>query len=285
MLRWATKWAPLPLLAFLTACAPDDGPGTRSEMQRVQAHLAGVEAELRATPTRHLSSAQRRARQETIAWLAEYRRAGVFPHNHVRKGERTPVFVDPHGTPCAVGYLLLRSGEDALVEDIVRADNLVRVPELRGEPRVRAWLAARGITLDEAARIQPWYGDPPPEATFTEESGYAGTTVGLSIVTAAAASYALMTEPSSESWPWVESVNVLTAFGHLVMVVVGNDSDSEAPSWAKNVNAFGAVAGTFVAVDRLRRWTQSRAESGSVAVSPLVRHRGDGIDLGVTIIR
>lgn len=35
--------------------------------------------------------------------------------NARRSGLVVPVFVDPHRTPCAVGYLMLRSAEHTLV--------------------------------------------------------------------------------------------------------------------------------------------------------------------------
>ena len=68
------------------------------------------------------------------------------------------MFVDEHGTHCAVGYLLKRSGETELIEQVVAADNNVRVMELAGSERFGDWLEDTGLTLAEAAWIQPRYG-------------------------------------------------------------------------------------------------------------------------------
>lgn len=131
-----------------TGLASEPDEGGVEETRRIRTHLSGVSRSLHAATPSSLTAEQRKARATTLRWLDEYRDRGAFPHNHVVEGSRVSVFVDPHGTPCAVGYLMLRSGEDELVEEIVRTDNLVRVRELRHDPRVASWLATRGITLE-----------------------------------------------------------------------------------------------------------------------------------------
>lgn len=49
------------------------------------------------------------------------------------------------------------SGQGALVRQIARTENDATVHALARRPEVRAWLAAAGLSLDEAARIQPSY--------------------------------------------------------------------------------------------------------------------------------
>jgi hypothetical protein len=49
------------------------------------------------------------------------------------------------------------SGESELVRRIARERNHARVRELADEPRLAAWLAAVGLSLEEAAAIQPSY--------------------------------------------------------------------------------------------------------------------------------
>ena len=280
---WLSVLALVPALATCTATPRVDPEPGEAEVARVERHLAGVEVELRARAVDHLSADQRRARAETLDWLAEYRAARVYPHNHVRAGRRTPVFVDPHGTPCAVGYLLLRSGAADLVEDVVRSDNVVRVPELAGEPRLEAWLGARGLTLDEAAAIQPAYGPNPPAPAIPERSHYAGATVGLSIVTAAVDVYALSTRPRHDRAPWVEGLTLLTAFGHVAMAFAGREDD-QAPDWARSVNTVGAIGSTVVALDRLMRWSLSRPRQGRIlAVAPFVSRDQDRVTVGLTL--
>ena len=135
---------------------------TAAEVDRVRLHLGNVESALRARGTGGLGADQRARRAVALDWLREYRERGLFPHNHTHSGQRVPVFVDEHGTHCAVGYLLKRSGETELINAVVAADNNVRVRELADNARFRNWLEETGLTLEEAAWIQPRYGTYPP---------------------------------------------------------------------------------------------------------------------------
>lgn len=134
-----------------------------AEVVRIREHLRQVERELLDANVAHLTVAQRTSRALHIEVLREYREQGIFPHNHQVLGRRVPVFIDEHGTHCAVGYLIARSGDEALARRIADTRNLDRVPELADMPEVVAWLADAGLSVDEAARIQPMYGGVPPE--------------------------------------------------------------------------------------------------------------------------
>jgi hypothetical protein len=92
-----------------------------------------------------------------IARLEGYAAAGVFPHNHVRPGERVPVFRDEHQTLCAMGFLLASTGRHDIVEFVTSTDNLIYIRELADDIRLTRWLDSTGLTLAEAARIQPSY--------------------------------------------------------------------------------------------------------------------------------
>jgi hypothetical protein len=129
------------------------------ETRRIQGHLLDVEGVLRRRATDDLSASQRERRNTALNWLREYRERGEFPRNHTHADARVPVFVDEHGTPCAVAYLLQRSGREDLVREIASADNNVYAWELAGDARFSEWLDETGLTLGEAARIQPQYGD------------------------------------------------------------------------------------------------------------------------------
>ena len=115
-----------------------------AEVERIHAHLARVEGRLRTRSTHiaRLTAAQRSARAEVLGWLAEYREARAYPHNDVRPF-RTRIFVDRRGVPCAVGHLMLRSGEHGLVDDIMRESNLV-------EPLLAA--GQHGLTMGVTVR-------------------------------------------------------------------------------------------------------------------------------------
>jgi len=128
------------------------------ETRRIQGHLLDVEGVLRRRATDALSASQRERRNTALNWLREYRGRGEFPRNHTHAG-RVPIFVDEHGTPCAVAYLLQRSGREDLAREIASADNNVYAWELAGDARFSEWLHETGLTLEEAARIQPAYAD------------------------------------------------------------------------------------------------------------------------------
>lgn len=81
--------------------------------------------------------------------------------------ERAPQFVGANGVPCAVASLALADGESTLVERTAATDNAVRVESLDGGP-LADWLAASGLTVAEAARIQPAY---PSEVQFVTDCG------------------------------------------------------------------------------------------------------------------
>lgn len=155
------------LLVIASHVAEGNSPQTSAaadEVARVREHLDNVAKELATADVAHLSMEQRRARTHHLNVLREYLEQGPFPHNHVVRNARVPVFVDEHGTHCAVGYLIARSGRADIVEHIAGTRNLATVHELAADPELAAWLDGAGFTVDEAARIQPWYGPiPEPE--------------------------------------------------------------------------------------------------------------------------
>lgn len=262
-------------------CAANDV----SELARIQDHLARVASLMRATPPANLTRAQREARRTTIDWLEEYRAVGVFPHNHVRPGERVPVFVDPHGTPCAVGYLLLRSGQEGLVESVVRTGNLARVPDLAGDVRMAAWLDARGLTLDEAALIQPAYDPRRPQLEGPSDSAFETATVGLSLASAALASYVAMVEPTRAA-PWIDALALGTTVGHAYLLADARDSEVDEPGWTTGLNVLGLVLSAGSEVYRVvRRRADEGGSAGSRAVHAYTRPGRSGTEIGVALRR
>lgn len=258
------------------------GPhGRSSEQDRVTTHLTrALEAMAEDAPA-GLTADQKAARVETITWLGEYRDAGRFPHNHVTSG-RTPVFVDPHGTPCAVGYLLLRSGESELVEDIVRTDNLIRVRDLEGDPRLGAWLEARGITLEEAATIQPAYDGGRPGIYVP--SSYTTETIALGLASAAAFAFTEFTEPSVEGVDWPAWLSLGGMVGHSVLLGAIATQGGGAPAAESVVNGTGAILGLVVAARRFNRRSDLQ-ERSVVTLAPWVDPRSGGVGIQVAIRR
>jgi hypothetical protein len=98
-------------------------------------------------------------RQTQMARLRAYSDAGRFPLNAIPEAPRRPIFLDADGTACAVGYLMSCSGWEKQVASIARTDNFVVVPNVHDGPLV-AWVLQSGLTQEEAALIQPFYGPP-----------------------------------------------------------------------------------------------------------------------------
>lgn len=127
-----------------------------NEDARVSAHLARAEALARSRDDGGLDPLRRVVRALLLDELALYRAERRFPRNP-DFADRTPFFVDASGTRCAVAHLLEVSGEGALVARIASERNNALVEELADDPRLLAWLDAVGLTVEEAAVIQPAY--------------------------------------------------------------------------------------------------------------------------------
>jgi hypothetical protein len=140
--------------------APPTGPeplSRRLEVARLRAHFDSVDAELRHAKALRLTPSQRTARATLIGWLREYRDAGRFPRNDRFPELAMPFFRDGHGALCAMAYLIERSGRRDLVDRIARTRNNAFIAELANDPALRVWLDSVGLSVTEAARIQPTY--------------------------------------------------------------------------------------------------------------------------------
>lgn len=134
-----------------------------SEAERIAMHLRLVRQALRASDPAGLNANQLRARHESLDRLGDYAERGIFPMNHVLP-VRNPVFIDPNGTACAVGQLMIESGDRALAERVSHDLNLAYVHDMHRSD-VLEWAVAHGFNEDELAWIQPsyapwhpWYG-------------------------------------------------------------------------------------------------------------------------------
>ena len=130
---------------------------THSEQVRLRTHFDSVLIELRARDVSSLTADQRDSRDGLIEWLAEYRVAGRFPLNDRYANEPTPIFRDARGATCAMAYLIERSGRADIVDRIAETRNLAYIGELTDDAALVAWLDRSGLSVAEAARIQPAY--------------------------------------------------------------------------------------------------------------------------------
>ena len=134
-----------------------DARSARSaEITRVSHHIERALGHAARRDVARLPRVARIVRELLLAELARYRAAGRFPQNR-DFAERTPYFVDASGTRCAMAHLLELGGQAPLVERVARERNNARIRELVDEPGLLAWLDAAGISVAEAAAIQPGY--------------------------------------------------------------------------------------------------------------------------------
>ena len=140
---------------------PPTGPeplARRLEVARPpRAHFDSVGAELLHANVLRFTPAQRRVRATLIDWLQEYRDAGAFPRNDRFPERSMPFFRDRYGALCAMAYLIDRSGRRDLVDRVAATRSNAFIDELADDPDLRAWLDSVGLSVTEAARIQPTY--------------------------------------------------------------------------------------------------------------------------------
>lgn len=130
------------------------------EADRIATHLHMVRAHLAAHGSEGLSPDQGAARHALLGDLEQYADRGLFPRNMVLP-YRNPVFIDPYGTACAVGQLMIESGASDLAMRIDDELELAYVREM-DLPEIGTWATTHGFTADELAWIQPAYAPPIP---------------------------------------------------------------------------------------------------------------------------
>lgn len=152
----------------------DSQPGQEvGETERIQTHLAYVEAKLRSADVSHLDEDQLRNRNFIIDLLHNYWQAAQFPSNREYADERRPCFIDDNGNICAVGYLLAETRGREAAAYINNRYQYAYLLDMQ-EPVLAEWAASYGLSLEECAMIQPTYGPPPPaEITYARlKTGY-----------------------------------------------------------------------------------------------------------------
>lgn len=124
---------------------------------RIATHLDYVERLLRSRSVNHLSPQLRAERLRNLDRLHRYILRGRFPRNY-DVAERRPCFIDRDGRICAVGYLVERSAGRDVAEGINRQYKYAYIGEMN-TPVLAGWIAASGLTAEEAAMIQPAYDE------------------------------------------------------------------------------------------------------------------------------
>lgn len=142
----------------------------RAEDERLQAHFEWVLTLLRAQPVEGWPAERLARRERTLSLIETYARIGRFPRNRVRSDCMVPVFYDEEGTACAVAFLMENTGAHALASTIHASTNLAFVMEMTREALIE-WAEEAGLTLSEAALVQPSYCGPAPDDCHRIEGG------------------------------------------------------------------------------------------------------------------
>ncbi|HYU51546.1 MAG TPA: hypothetical protein VEK37_01320, partial [Gemmatimonadaceae bacterium] len=156
-----------------------------------------------------------------------------------------PFFRDSHGTRCAMAYLVDRSGRGDIVDHITKTRNNAFIRELTDDQALVAWLDASGLTVDEAARIQPQYG-PYPVIVSDEKRvspNYAILSMGLSGASLGSLGFNVFT-PS-----WTSAGVGLTAG---VATIIAGAAHLEDPIGNKKVAIANTTVGSLAAIGALR---------------------------------
>ena len=246
----------------------------RLEVARLRAHFDSVDVELRSRDVLQLSSGQRTARLTLIAWLREYRDAGSFPQNDRFPGREVPFFRDSRDVLCAMAYLIERSGRGDLVDGVAATRNNAYIAELADNPALLGWLDSTGLTVAEAARIQPGYGCCIVVEDDRVTAGYAITSIVLSGASLASVGLNLIDPSRSTGWAGVIAGSAGFIAGAANLDRTGGTDDVAA---ANMIIGSGAVAaglyrlltpGPGRPADGLAR--QPAGSSSRVAITPVL---------------
>lgn len=153
-----------------------------AERKRIKLHLMTAEHELRCADVSHLSDQLKGHRRRMLELLNEYWKKEEFPIN-TDYNFKTPQIRDSYGTPCAMAYLIERSGHAELVNQLATQNNLVYIDDVKDGPLI-SWLERFGLSKQEAARIQPAY-DPGYGSVLEPSSGPVLWIIAIAIAAAA----------------------------------------------------------------------------------------------------
>jgi hypothetical protein len=267
-------WLGSPVVGPHLLFTHSESPHLRHEVTRLRAHFDSVDIELRQHSGFGLTAAQRRSRGTLIGWLREYRNAGRFPINDQFPRRTLPFFRDSRGTLCAMAYLIQRTGRGGLVDRIARARNNAFIPELADNPDLRFWLDSVGLSLAEAARIQPFYEPPPEPSDRNVSAGYALTSIAVSGASLATLGLNLFSPSKPAAWAGVAAGSAALIAG---AVKLDGPGDTDQVAAANLIAGLGALTGGLyrllnpqAARPLERPASRDRVSKVHIALSPFV---------------
>lgn len=248
-----------------------------SEVQRLRLHFDTVDQELRQRDVATLSTPQRAARAELIQWLKQYRQTGIFPLNNQVAPTRVPIFRDAQGVLCAMAYLIDRSGRGDLVDRIAREQNTTYIGQLAGDPSLIGWLDSVGLSVTEAARIQPSYEPYPPLVSQDD-----AVTAPYAITSLLVSGTAMVTGTLNLARPNKTTgiLGVLAGTGAIAAGLVHIQGEGSAMS---QVAAFNLVAGAAAASLGIRALLRDSKRPPVTAAESGKQRRDPQISLGPAI--
>ncbi|MFZ1333754.1 MAG: T9SS type A sorting domain-containing protein [Flavobacteriales bacterium] len=154
--EWKTTDAAIPKI--------DTPVSFANEAERIAMHLHLVRETLSIRSCEGLSVEATANRKTLLEALGNYADRGRFPQNTILPF-RNPIFIDPNGTACAVGQLMIESGSLDLAQRIDTEMETAYVREMHW-PEINEWAGTNGFSADELAWIQPGYAPPIPWSTL-----------------------------------------------------------------------------------------------------------------------
>ncbi len=148
----------------------------KNKEERIQAHLVNVIDYLNNYQPLGFTDEVIAKRRQLLEELSAYADAQVFPMN-IYHNERTPYFIDHRGVHCAVGYLILKSGNGELAQTISSEHNYDYIKEITTNG-LTEWASEHGFSVDELKWIQPSY--PPAQQMAAVGQGTNGPVTVMS---------------------------------------------------------------------------------------------------------
>lgn len=252
----------------------------RKEVVRLRAHFDSVDLELRGRNVANLTPAQRQHRTTLIKWLKEYRDAGVFPINDKFAGRYVPFFRDSRGVLCAMAYLIDRSGRGDIVDKVAGTRNNALIQELADDPALIQWLNENGLSVNEAARIQPSYdgiGFPGAENRVSSDFAIATMLLGGGSLAFTGVNIVKPTLAGEAAGALVGAASIINGLAH-----VDQNRGTKRVAYAGVYAGSAAVATSIVMFLRDRaKHDPSRSTSRTVSIAPALISGQRSYQLGV----
>jgi hypothetical protein len=101
-----------------------------------------------------LNAQMKTNRARVLNYLNEYAERGIYAADESEK--ITPIFKNEKGVYCALGHLLVETGEIGLAEEISNENNYIDVEEISSfeNTKLGAWARLHGIDRSETIIIQ-----------------------------------------------------------------------------------------------------------------------------------